>query len=43
MPDIKKLDDAKLELSKFSGLSGLDLAKKVTTKKYIHGARELIH
>ena len=33
VPDIKKLDDAKLELSKFSGLSGLDLAKKVTTEK----------
>ncbi len=33
VPDIKKLDDAKLELSKFSGLSGLDLAKKVSTKK----------
>ena len=33
VPDIKKLDDAKLELSKFSGLNGLDLAKKVSTKK----------
>ena len=33
VPDIKKLDDAKLELSKFSGLNGLDLAKKVTTEK----------
>ena len=33
VPDIKKLDDAKLELSKFSGLSGLDLAKKVSTEK----------
>ena len=32
VPDIKRLDDAKLELSKFSGLSGLDLAKKVSTK-----------
>ena len=33
VPDIKKLDDAKLELSKFSGLNGLDLAKKVSTEK----------
>ena len=33
VPDIRKLDDAKLELSKFSGLSGLDLAKKVSTDK----------
>ena len=33
VPDIKKLDHAKLELSKFSGLSGLDLAKKVSTEK----------
>ena len=33
VPDIKKLDDAKLQLSKFSGLNGLDLAKKVTTEK----------
>jgi len=32
VPDSKKLDDAKLELSKFSGLSGLDLAKKVSTR-----------
>lgn len=31
VPDIKKLDDAKSKLSQFSGLSGLDLAKKVTT------------
>ena len=30
VPDIKKLDDAKLELSKFSGLYGLDLAIKVS-------------
>ena len=33
VPDIKKLDDAKLQLSKFSGLNGLDLAKKVSTEK----------
>ena len=33
VPDIKKLDDAKSLLSKFSGLNGLDLAKKVTTTK----------
>ena len=33
VPNIKKLDDARLELSKFSGLNGLDLAKKVSTKK----------
>ena len=33
VPHIKKLDDAKLELSKFSGLNGLDLAKKVSTEK----------
>ncbi len=33
VPDVKKLDDAKLKLSKFSGLSGLDLAKKVSTEK----------
>ena len=33
VPNIKKLDDAKLELSKFSGLNGLDLAKKVSTEK----------
>ena len=33
VPDIKKLDDARLELSEFSGLNGLDLAKKVSTEK----------
>ena len=45
VPDVKKLDDAKIELSKFSGLSGLDLAKKVTTEKpYIwnEGTHKLI-
>ena len=46
IPDIKRLEDAKSELSKFSGLSGLDLAKKVTTEKvYIwnEGTHELIN
>ena len=33
VPNIEKLDDARLELSKFSGLNGLDLAKKVSTEK----------
>ncbi|GIR42909.1 MAG: hypothetical protein CM15mP53_08250 [Ectothiorhodospiraceae bacterium] len=43
VPDIKKLDDAKLELSKFSGLNGLDLAKKVSTKKIYTWKRGLMH
>ena len=34
VPDIKKIDDAKNELADFSGLSGLDLAKNVSTKDY---------
>ena len=42
VPDIKKLDDAKLELSKFSGLNGLDLAKKVSTKKENDGKLHFI-
>ena len=33
VPDIKRVKDAQLALSKFSGLNGLDLAKKVTTNE----------
>tara|TARA_Y200000002_G_scaffold225163_1_gene185899 strand:+ start:286 stop:1410 length:1125 start_codon:yes stop_codon:yes gene_type:complete len=33
VPDIKKLDQAKNQLSEFLGLNGLDLAKNVTTKE----------
>ncbi len=46
VPDIEKLDEAKLLLSKFSGLKGLDLAKNVTTKKiydWKEGTHDLIN
>ena len=46
VPDINKLDNAKKELSKFSGLNGLDLAKNVSTEsQYLweEGTHDLIN
>ncbi len=46
VPDIKKLEDAKKLLSGFSGLTGMDLAKKVTTNKvfsWTEGTHNLIN
>jgi carbamoyl-phosphate synthase small subunit len=46
VPDIKNLDKAKMLLSEFSGLNGLDLARNVTTKteySWNEGTHELIN
>ncbi len=46
VPDINKLDNAKKELLKFSGLNGLDLAKNVSTEsQYLweEGTHDLIN